>query len=72
MTDDLRRIETALLAHWTRNPEAADTLEGIAQCWLSSAAPAEIAVVLDRLLRRGTIIAVSTPRNGHVIYKRVR
>jgi len=69
--DDLRHIERALMAYWTGNPEAADSLEGIARWWIPSAAPDKVAVVLDRLVQRGTVYVVSTPTHNRVLYKLV-
>ena len=70
--EDLRHIEQALMAYWRGNPEATHSLQGISRDWLPSADPDKVALVLDRLVRRGSIYSVRAPSNNHVIYKLVR
>ncbi|NOT87860.1 MAG: hypothetical protein HOP03_06745 [Lysobacter sp.] len=78
-TDDRRRdcaeleIEEAVLSYLGRHPQAADTLEGIANWWLPRqryvTAQARIEAVLLQLVLQGELQVRRLP-NGDALYTR--
>ncbi len=69
--DDLSKISKELIAYWKENPEAQDTLEGIAQWWFSqrgqTLATEDIKIVLEELVRQKKIV-VRQLIDGTILY----
>ncbi len=59
--DDLEKISQEMIAYWKDNPEAIDTIEGIANWWLSERvkpfAIEDIKIVLKELVKQKKIVA---------------
>ena len=61
MRSSLASIRRAILAYLARNPEAADTVDGIAEWWLWKQrivdVKSDVQKVLDKLAREGLLLA---------------
>lgn len=61
-----------ILRYLERNPQAGDTLEGIAQWWLAQQfidrLVDDVADALESLVRKGSV-ETHSPRSGSTIYK---
>jgi hypothetical protein len=70
--DRIKTIEDEIVRYWVQRPHAADTIDGIKQWWFPrrplDAAADEIRLALDRLVRRGIVIADTLP-DGNTIYR---
>lgn len=66
------RLAQEILNYLEGNPQAGDTLEGIAQWWLAQQIidrlVDDVAVALEKLVKDGAVEAHS-PRSGSTIYK---
>ena len=76
MEDDERsvsKIEACIHDYLAENPDAADTVDGIAVWWLSpavsDATPERIERALDRLIRARELVPSELP-DGTVLYRR--
>jgi hypothetical protein len=72
MTDATKRITYDILAYLSENPDAQDTLEGIAEWWLSEQtvkpSMAVVGEALKELVDRGLILAWSG-EESRTLYK---
>ncbi|WP_460036182.1 hypothetical protein [Methylothermus subterraneus] len=67
----IQAIAAEIEAYLERHPQAADTLEGIRDWWLSSrsGSPEEIQRALERLIRRGRVEKYRLA-NGRILFRR--
>ncbi len=72
MKNEKERLAQRILSYLEKNPDAGDTLEGIATWWLDqeriSRIVDEVAMVLKALEKKGAIRAYKT-QTGATIYK---
>ena len=72
MPKNFETISFAIINHLTKNPDAGDTLEGIADWWLEieriDTAVHEISRILEVLVVNGTLRVIETI-SGEKIYK---
>ena len=69
--DDLDKISKVIIAYWKDNPEAQDTIEGIAQWWLSERvqpfAIEDIKIVLKELVGQKKVVTHQL-KDGTILY----
>jgi Fe2+ or Zn2+ uptake regulation protein len=72
MSKNTDTVSLAIINHLKKNPDAGDTLEGIADWWLEleriDTARYEISRILDTLVENGTLRVIETI-SGVKIYK---
>jgi hypothetical protein len=72
MSKALPKIAHDLMRYTSKNPEAADTLEGIAEWWLGGEYPLpEVRRVLAEFVDRGLIVEVGV-KDRRTLYRRHR
>ncbi len=63
-------VVEAIRDYLTRHPEAADSPEGIARCWLSGsvvdASVSDVHAALERLIEQGIVSARRLPDGGQI------
>jgi len=72
MSEKIEELSRTILAYLKENPEAGDTLEGIAGWWLEQARIErivdDVAAALDNLVKKGNLRACAG-QSGSTIYK---
>ena len=63
-SDKVDAIASRIIEYLHQNPEAADTVEGVAQWWLSGASSHSDVVEALRYLQTGGIVVRAVPRGG--------
>ena len=69
-----RRLKAELIAYVTRNPNASDSVAGVAAWWLGpsgdDASLDDVQVALDQLVTAGLLTVVKAPGGGNLYAKK--